>query len=157
LIELDLRNPSLAEHFGLSSAKGVSAFLGGQEYGIEELLQSSGRNKNLDIMPAGNLPLNPNELLQSDRLDQLIAVLRKQYDYIILDSAPVAMVSDTFVANRVSDMTVMVARVDETTIDMTTYANSLAEQNRLNNMVCVLNAVEREDLPYGHSYGYARK
>ncbi len=157
LVELDLRNPSLAEHFAVSSAKGVAPFLSGKEYGIEEMLLSSGRNKNLDILPAGALPINPNELLQSERLDQLIAILRKQYDYIILDSAPVAMVSDTFVANRVCDMTLLVARVGETTIDMAEYANTLAEQKRLNNMVCILNAVEREDLPYGHSYGYVHR
>ncbi len=157
LIELDLRNPSLTEHFAVSSAKGVSAFLNGKEYGIEELLQTSGRNKNLDILPAGDIPVNPNELLQSDRLDQLIAILRKQYDYIILDSAPVAMVSDTFVANRVCDLTLLVARVGITTIDMAEYANSLTEEKRLTNTVCVLNAVEREDLPYGHSYGYVHR
>ena len=157
MVELDLRNPSLAEHFELPASRGVSAFLKGDDFGIEELLQPSGRNKNLDILPAGALPLNPNELLQSDYLDQLIAILRKQYDFIILDTAPVAMVSDAFVVNRVVDMTLLVARVGTTTFDMVDYANAQADLNRLTNIYAVLNAVEREDLPYGHAYGYARR
>ena len=157
LVELDLRNSSLAGQFGVSAARGVTAFLKGEEYGVEELLVPCGRNKNLDILPAGQIPVNPNELLQADRLDQLIGVLRRQYDYIVIDSAPVAMVSDTFVANRVCDLTLFVARINLTTLDMVDFANAQSEQQRLTNMHAVLNAVEREDLPYGHSYGYARR
>ena len=157
LVELDLRNPSLAENFGVSNSRGVTSYLQGTEIAIEDLLLPSGHNKNLDILPAGATPMNPNELLQSDQLDQLFGVLRKNYDYIIVDSAPAAMVSDTFVVNRVCDLTLYVARVGITTIDMTDFANAVAEQKRLNNMMAVLNAVGREDLPYGHAYGYHRQ
>ena len=154
LVELDLRNPSLAENFGVSNARGVTAYLNGTEIAIEDLMLRSGRNKNLDLLPAGPTPLNPNELLQSDQLDQLFAVLRKQYDYIVVDSAPAAMVSDTFVVNRVCDLTLYVSRVGITTLDMTEFENAVAAQQRLNHMMAVLNAVGREDLPYGHAYGY---
>lgn len=157
LVELDLRNPSLAENFGVSNSKGVTSYLQGSEIAIEDLLLPSGHNKNLDLLPAGSTPMNPNELLQSDQLDQLFAVLRKNYDYIVVDSAPAAMVSDTFVVNRVCDLTLYVARVGITTIEMTDFANSVSEQKRLNNMLAVLNAVGREDLPYGHAYGYHRQ
>lgn len=157
LVELDLRNPSLAESFGVSNSRGVTSYLRGSEIAIEDLLLPSGHNKNLDLLPAGAIPMNPNELLQSSQLDQLFAVLRKNYDYIVVDSAPAAMVSDTFVVNRVCDLTVYIARVGITTIEMTDFANAVAEQKRLNNMLAVLNAVGREDLPYGHAYGYHKK
>ncbi|MBO4666337.1 MAG: polysaccharide biosynthesis tyrosine autokinase [Paludibacteraceae bacterium] len=157
LVELDLRNPSLAENFGVSNNRGVTSYLNGSEIAIEDLLLPSGHNKNLDILPAGATPMNPNELLQSDQLDQLFAVLRKNYDYVVVDSAPAAMVSDTFVVNRVCDLTLYVARVDVTTNDMVDFANAIAEQQRLNNMLAVLNAVGREDLPYGHAYGYHKQ
>lgn len=157
LVELDLRNPSLAEKFGVSNSRGVTSYLNGSELAIEDLILPSGHNKNLDLMPAGSIPMNPNELLQSNQLDQLFGVLRKNYDYIVVDSAPAAMVSDTFVVNRVCDLTLYVARVGVTTIEMTDFANTIAEQKRLNNMLAVLNGVGREDLPYGHAYGYHRQ
>ena len=157
LVELDLRNPSIAKIFGVSNHIGASKVLQGANISIEDMMLSTGLNKNIQILPAGATPLNPNELLQSQRLDQLFAILRKQYDFIIVDSAPAAMVSDTFVISRISDLSLMVARVGVTTLDMVEFANQLAEHKRMNNMVSVLNAVNRDDLPYSHAYGYYRK
>lgn len=154
LVDLDLRNPSLAAIFGVSNSTGVTSYLSDIDFASEDITRPSGRMKNLDILPAGPMAINPNELLQSERLDHLFGILRKQYDYIIVDSAPAAMVSDTFVINRLTDLTLFVVRIGVTTIKMTEFANSLVEHQRLNSMVCVLNAANREDLPYDHAYGY---
>ncbi len=154
LVDLDLRNPSLATIFGVSNRTGITSYLSDIDFASEDITRPSGSNKNLDILPAGEIAINPNELLQSERLDHLFGILRKQYDYIVVDSAPAAMVSDTFVINRVADLTLYVIRLGITTIQMTEFSNTLVENQRFNNMVCVLNAANREDLPYDHAYGY---
>jgi Mrp family chromosome partitioning ATPase len=109
---------------------------------------------NLDILPAGIIPPNPNELLQSERLEQLFAELRQQYDYVIVDSAPVALVSDTFQLSRIADMTVYVCRARYTTFDLIDFLNQVHDQKRLPNIVTVLNGVNAKNIGYGYGYGY---
>ena len=95
--------------------------------------------------------------MQNERLDQLFTALRKQFDFIIVDSAPVAMVSDTFIINRVCDFTLFVSRIGYTTDEMIAYINDLHTNERLNNVVSVLNGVELKGANFGYSYGYAKR
>ena len=97
------------------------------------------------------------ELLQSERLDMLFAELRKQYDYVLIDSAPVALVSDTFLLNRVADMTVYVTRANYTTYELIDFLNQTHEQQRLSKMVAVLNGVDAKEVGYGYGYGYGQQ
>jgi capsular exopolysaccharide synthesis family protein len=109
---------------------------------------------NLDILPAGVIPPNPSELLQSERMDELFEELRKRYDYVIIDSAPVAMVGDTYLLNRLADMTVYVTRANYTTNDLIEFINQTHEQHRLPKMVAVLNGADAKKVGYGYGYGY---
>lgn len=154
LAGLDLRKPALADYLGLSQKGCLTSYLAGEDIQAEDTIVASSIHANLDIVPAGIIPPNPNELLQSNRLDELTDYLRSHYDYIFLDSAPVAMVSDTFLLAHVADMTLYVSRANYTSKDMTDFINSVYEEHRLPNMACVLNGVKSATAGYGYGYGY---
>ena len=153
LVGLDIRKPMLAQYLNLPSQGCLTSYLSDDAYSIDDLVIPS-ETKGLDILPAGIIPPNPNELLLSDRLDQLFVELRQRYDYIVVDSAPVALISDTFQLNRVADMTVYVCRARYTTFDLIDYLNQVHEQKRLPNIVTVLNGVNAGKAGYGYGYGY---
>lgn len=153
LVGLDIRKPMLAEYFGLEQSGCLTSYLAETEYTTDDTLLPSGV-KGLDLIPAGIIPPNPSELLQSDRLDLLFAELRKRYDYVVVDSAPVALVSDTFLLSRLCDMTIYVSRAHYTTFDLIDFLNQTAEQHRLPNIVSVLNGVRADKVGYGYGYGY---
>jgi Mrp family chromosome partitioning ATPase len=111
-------------------------------------------------MPSGVIPPNPNELLMKDRLDTLIEELKAQYDYNIIDSAPVGSVSDTFLLNRITDITMYVCRAnysDKRNID---YVNKVNEEKSLKQIYLIVNDVDFDLKRYsnhGYGYGYGKK
>ena len=153
LIGLDIRKPMLAHYLNLPSKGCVTSYLADEAYSVDDLIVKS-EFDNLDILPAGAIPPNPSELLQGQRLDELFAELRKRYDYVIIDSAPVAMVSDTFLLNRVADITVYVSRANYTTTNLIDFIKQVHEQKRLPNIITVLNGVKASGKGYGYGYGY---
>ena len=150
LVGLDIRKPQLAAYFGLSNQGCLTTFLTDSSYTIDDTILPSGQHANLDIIPAGIVPPNPSELILSERLDGLIKELRKRYDYIILDSAPVALVSDTYMLDRLSDMTLFVSRYQYTTKEQINFLNQIVAQKRLKNMASVLNGVKHAKVGYGY-------
>ena len=154
LVGLDIRKPMLAKYFSLPQQGCLTSYLAEEDYSVDDVIVPSGEHKNLDIIPCGVVPPNPGELLQSDRLDQLFAELRERYEYIIVDTAPCALVSDTFLLDRIADMTIFVSRADYTPSDMIDYINQVAEQKRMKQICGVLNAVKGSHTGYGYGYGY---
>lgn len=150
LVGLDIRKPMLAHYLNLPSQGSLTAYLADPSYSIDDLIVPSGFQKGLDILPAGIVPPNPSELILSERLDELFKELRKRYDYIIVDSAPVELVSDTFMLTRIADMTLFVSCIHRTTRDMLANLNQYAEQGRLKNIACVLNCVKSARAGYGY-------
>ena len=153
LVGLDIRKPMLATYLNLPSQGCLTSYLADSAYALEDAILPS-NVKNLDIIPAGIVPPNPSELLLSDRLGELFAELRKKYDFVIVDSAPVAMVSDTYQLARVCDMTVYVSRANYTTFELVDFINQTNEQQRLPKMVSVLNGADAKSIGYGYGYGY---
>ena len=149
LVGLDLRKPTLAKYLNLPSQGCLTNYLSDKAYILEDVVVASSV-KNLDVLPAGIVPPNPSELLQNDRVVELFAELRERYDYVVVDSAPVALVSDTFLLSGVADMTVCVVRANHTTFDMIEFLNKIHEQERLPKMVAVLNGVDAKDVGYGY-------
>lgn len=145
LLEMDFRKPSLAKYLNLSSQGNLTDYLSNKAYMLEDVIVDSSI-KNLDILPVGVAPSNPSELLQSDRTETLFADLRERYDYVVVDSAPVSMVSDTFLLGGTVDMTVFVVRADYTTFEMIDSINRIYEQEHLPNMLAVLNGVNAKEL-----------
>lgn len=156
LVGLDIRKPMLATYMNLPSQGCLTSYLSDDAYSLEDTIVPS-QIKNLDVLPAGIIPPNPSELLQSERLDCLFNELRKHYECVIIDSAPVALVSDTFLLNRVADMTIYVTRANYTTFDLLDFINQTHEQQRLPKMVAVLNGVDANKVGYGYGYGYGQQ
>ena len=157
LLGLDIRRPRLAEMFGFSNrTSGITSFLAGDPNDKELLFSqiiNSGINDNLDILPAGIVPPNPAELLTRVNLDNAIKFLAEKYDYVILDTAPVGLVTDTLIIARVADATVYVCRADYTPKNDILSLNTLYEEKKFNNLSLVLNGVDLTKRKYGYYYG----
>ncbi|MGL5786990.1 MAG: GumC family protein [Bacteroidales bacterium] len=158
LMGLDLRNPQLAKVFGLEN-KGVTNYLSGQVNDWKELVVRTPEYKNLDILPAGPVPLNPNELLMSSKMKELMDDLRNAYDYVIIDSAPVGVVSDTYLLNDLSDLFIFVCRANYTNRKLIDEVNRMVAQSKVKNAYFVVNDVDMKSKAYrygkyGYGYGY---
>ena len=121
-----------------------------------DLVQASDVSKSLYILPGGTVPPNPTELLARDGLDKAIETLKKNFDYVILDTAPVGMVTDTLLIGRVADLSVYVCRADYTRKAEFTLINELAENNKLSNLCTVINGLDFQKKKYGYYYGYGK-
>ena len=141
LVGLDLRKPMLETYLNLPSRGCLVNYLTDSNCVLDDVIVASSV-KNLDVLSANTVPANPSELLQSDRVETLFTELRERYDYVIVDSASVSLVSDTFFLSSVVDMTVYVVRVNHTTFDLVDYINKVYDQQRLPKMVAVLNGVD---------------
>lgn len=160
LIGLDIRKPRLAEMFNLTDRKsGITVFLSGDANDKDLLFKQimpSGVNPNLDILPAGVVPPNPAELLSRKNLDKAMEYLKEEYDFIILDTAPVGLVTDTLIISRVTDATVYICRSDYTPKSNLGIANDLRRDGKLKNMSIILNGIDMKLKKYGYYYGYGR-
>ena len=160
LVGLDIRKPRLAEMFDLADRrKGITLFLSGDannKTGLFEQIMPSGVNENLDILPAGIIPPNPAELLSRKNLDRAMDYLKEVYDYIILDTAPVGLVTDTLIISRVTDATVYICRADYTPKSNMELVNSLCKEGKLKNLSIVLNGIDMSKKKYGYYYGYGK-
>ena len=157
IIGLDIRKPGLNRVFRLSTKeKGITLYLANPETDLMSLVQPSDINQNLYILPGGTVPPNPTELLARDGLDKAIEILKKSFDYVILDTAPVGMVTDTLLIGRVADLSVYVCRADYTHKVEYTLINELAEEKKLPNLCTVINGVDLKRRKYGYYYGYGK-
>lgn len=155
LVGLDIRIPMLGEYMQISKNKGVSLFLAEKSYTLNDVLVPSGIHDSLFVVPAGPVPPNPAELLMSERVDELFSALRQEFDYIIVDSAPIGKVPDTYLLNRVIDNTVYVTRQNFTPREVAVLINEIYENKKLKNMGIILNGVSHSDSSgYGFAYGY---
>lgn len=153
LIDVDLRKRSLSDHVGLAHRqKGLSNYLYDNSVTVDEIMHKNAVD-GFDFIPAGMLPPNPVELLKRERLDNLIAMLRKEYDYIILDSVPMDVVADPVIINRCVDVTVFVLRSGSVDRRMIPQLDEACESGKLNNMCLVMNATAMSR-HYGYNYGY---
>lgn len=156
LIGMDIRKPRLAEYLGIKPRFGLTQYLASNEITVDSLIVRDPKAPNLDIITSGPVPPNPAEMLSSKRLDGLMAELRERYDYIFIDSAPVGMVSDTFVLDRLSDATVYVVRADYTTRSDIRFVDEIYEQRRLKKLSVVINGTKTKT-GYGYGYGESKK
>jgi len=157
IVGLDSRKPGLNKVFRLSTKeKGITLYLANPETDLMSLVQPSDINQNLYILPGGTVPPNPTELLARDGLDKAIEILKKSFDYVVLDTAPVGMVTDTLLIGRVADLSVYVCRADYTHKVEYTLINELAEEKKLPNLCTVINGVDLKRRKYGYYYGYGK-
>lgn len=154
LVGMDFRIPRLHTYMDMPNDKGMTTFLSGYEDDIEKLIVPTQSSEHLKLMLAGPIPPNPAELLSRNTLDVAMEQLRAKFDYIIIDSAPVSLVSDTLILNRVSDATAYMCRANYSSKMNLKFANDLMKQGRLKNMLLVINDVKDFHRGYGYGYGY---
>ena len=160
IVGLDIRKPRLVKLFGLSSDhRGITTFLSSNSGDFQDLdkqIHHAVLNPNLDVLPAGVIPPNPGELISREQLDHAIALLREHYDYVIVDTPPVGLVSDTLSAARVADMTIMVCRADYSPRNNFQLINALHHDNKMPKITLVLNGIDLKKRKYGYYYGYGK-
>lgn len=158
IVGLDIRKPGLNKAFQLSrKEQGISQFLANPEHtDLMSLVQVSNINPNLSILPGGPIPPNPTELVARESLPQAIDILKKHFDYIILDTAPIGMVTDTQLISRVANASIYVCRADYTHKADYTLINELGEQKKLPNLCTIINGLDMKKKKYGYYYGYGK-
>ena len=157
IVGLDIRKPGLNKVFNIPRKEhGITQFLTNPAINLIDLVQASDINKNLYILPGGTVPPNPTELLARDGLEKAVETLKKSFDYVILDTAPVGMVTDTLLIGRVADLSVYVCRADYTRKAEFTLINELAENNKLPNLCIAINGLNLQKKKYGYYYGYGK-
>lgn len=147
VMDLDIRKGTLSRHLG-KHVKGMTNFLSDNTVGIDDIIQ---KTDSFDMIASGTVAPNPAELLMDERLDELVAELRKRYDYIIVDNVPVGLVADATIINRIVDLTVFVVRAGKLDRRMLPEIELLYQEKKLNNMAIVLNGAS---LHHGYGYGY---
>ncbi len=151
LIGADLRNPQIHKHYNLER----------QQLGLSDILSNSNLNfsdniikaSGLDILLSGTIPPNPTELLSSKIFNDMLIDLKKNYDYIVIDSAPCILVSDTLEISKNADATLYVVRSNFSKIEFTNFINECKESKKLNNINVVLNCIGSNN-KYGYRYAY---
>ena len=160
LVGLDIRKPRLAEQFDIDDeVHGITPILTHDHPSVEDVraqILPSGVHDDLDLLLAGPIPPNPTEIVSRQSLDEIFQILRDEYDYIIVDTAPVGLVSDTLQIGRVCDVTVYMCRADFTPKTSFELINGLSADKKLPNMAIVINGIDMSKKKYGYYYGYGR-
>lgn len=152
LVGMDIRNPRLAQYLSINPQFGLTQYLSSPAISLQQIITPSPTVANLDIIVGGPVPPNPAELLISDKVDDFFCKLRQLYDYIIVDTAPIGMVSDTFTLNRIADAAIYVCRANYTSVRDLMEVNEIFEQKRLKKLSIVVNGTKAKK-----TYGYASK
>ncbi len=150
LIGMDIRKPRLNEYIGITKTKGLTDYLSSKNEPISDFITKYKGYKNLDVLLAGSIPPNPTELLMNTKVDELFAQFKKDYDFIVVDTAPVSLVSDTLIVAKYADTFVYVVRANHMDKRMLSIPDVLHKENKLPNMAFILNDT---DVTKGYGYG----
>ncbi|CAA6805933.1 MAG: Tyrosine-protein kinase Wzc (EC [uncultured Sulfurovum sp.] len=152
ILSLDLRNPNLHHHFELHNDKGMSTYLMGKD-SIQDIIFAT-KHTNLHVISSGPIPKNPSELILSNRLTELLEILKTRYDYIFIDSAPIGLVSDTVPLMKIADQNLLVIRENHSKVSFLASLDNIIKKNKIQNVALVLNRSKSKNNSYGYGYGY---
>jgi len=160
LVGLDIRKPRLSELFEIhNNHNGITRLLVKDNPTWDEIkaqIVPSGINDNLELLMAGPIAPNPAELISRESLDHITEKLREHYDYVLIDTAPVGLVTDTIHIGRVADITVYMCRADYTPKRTFEFINELARDKKLPKTAVVINGIDMSKKKYSYNYGYGR-
>ena len=159
IMGMDIRKPGLNKVFNLSRRiHGITSYLSDPEHtDLFDIIQQSDLSPNLDILPGGPIPPNPTELVARRTLDEAISRLKEKYDYIILDTAPIGMVTDSSIISRVADILVYVCRADYTPKGGFSFINTLRDEHKIPHLATVINSIDMSKRKNSYGYGYGQK
>lgn len=153
LIGADIRNPQL-QRFVAGSDKGLTDYLISDDTSVQPYIVPSGLSENLDILFSGAMAPNPNDLLEMKKFDEMIESIKHTYRYIVIDSAPVMLVSDTMHLIEIADAILYIVKSNFTDQEMLDFADEFKQTHNLKNIAFILNNVKPENSRYGNKYGY---
>ena len=153
LIGADIRNPQL-HRFVAGSDKGLTDYLISDDTSVQPYIVPSGLSENLDILFSGAMAPNPNDLLEMKKFDEMIESIKHTYRYIVIDSAPVMLVSDTMHLIEIADAILYIVKSNFTDQEMLDFADEFKQTHNLKNIAFILNNVKPENSRYGNKYGY---
>lgn len=158
IVGLDIRKPGLNKVFEIShKERGITQYLADpKQTDLLSLCQPSAISPNLFILPGGTVPPNPTELVARKSLDHALEILKEHFDYVILDTAPIGMVTDTQLIARVADLSVYVCRADYTHKSDYELINDLKRENKLPNLCTLINGIDMDQRKNGYYYGYGK-
>ena len=151
IIGLDLRKPKIFDDFKITNEIGAVNYLIGQKT-LDDVIQNT-HIPFLDVITSGPVPPNPSELIMSDAMNEMLEELKHKYDYIILDTPPVGLVSDALELVNQADVILYIVRQNFTKKGMITLLNNRVKRGELNNVSIILNGFENK-AKYGYGYGY---
>lgn len=152
LVGMDIRNPRLAQYMDINPRYGLTQYLSSSSVTVDQIISHVDEVPGLDIICAGPVPPNPAELLLSPKVEELFTKLRSLYDYVIVDTAPIGLVSDTFTLDRIADAAIYVCRANYTSLSDLALINDIYEQHRLKKVSLVINGSATNK-----TYGYGTK
>ena len=156
LVGADLRNPQLQRYeSGARELLGVSDYLVNADLNLSKLIKPSTYHSDLQLLASGSIPPNPSELWRSERTALLFEELSAIYDYVIVDTAPSMLVTDTFLINKYADLTLYVSRAGYTEKKLLNFAVDSKNDGKLHDVSFVLNDVKLANFGYGNKYGYS--
>ncbi len=150
VVDCDMRHASTSAYIGMPPM-GLADYLSNMTDDIDGIIHEYPGAENLSIIPVGNIPPNPTELLENGRFENLMTHLRERFDYILLDCPPLGMLADTQIANHYADLTVLVIRAGLFKKDEVGELNELYQQKTLTNLALVLNGVDYRNSSYFQS------
>ena len=153
LIGADIRKPKIATYLNTKQEKGLTHYLIDNSLKVTDVIVHH-KETNLDVLESGVIPPNPSELLTNGRFDEVIAHGKANYDYIIIDTAPVNIVTDTLLLGHHADLFVFVIRANFLDKRLLKIPKTMYENKRLPNMAILINDTNYEKRGYGYGYGY---
>lgn len=155
IIGSDIRNPQLQRYnTARKGLRGLTEYLYDPTTTLKDIVHVTSFNPHCDVIYSGSIPPNPTELLSNGRYEKLLDEVRNDYDYIILDTAPLMLVTDTLLFADLADATIYVTRSGYTEKALIDFANKNIDQGKIKNVGFVLNDVEKDYFGYGNKYGY---
>jgi len=155
IIGSDIRNPQLQRYNeSRRGLVGLSEFMYDDQMNVSEIVHPTSFNPHCDVIYSGAITPNPTELLSNGRYQELVEILKVDYDYIILDTAPLMLVTDSFLFAEVADVTVYVTRSNYTEKELIDFANRQIREKKIRNVGFVLNDVDKKHSGYGYGYKY---
>jgi len=156
LVGADIRNPQLHRYFskGDKNASGLTDYIVDDELSLDQIIKKSEFHSNLDILLSGSIPPNPTELLLSSKVAKMFKNLKRDYDFIIVDTAPSMLVADSVLINKFADTTLYILRAGYTDKKLLEFLNDSIREGKLTNIAIVINSVDDANYGYGNKYGY---
>ncbi|WP_299782676.1 polysaccharide biosynthesis tyrosine autokinase [uncultured Formosa sp.] len=156
-IETDIRVPKGSRYLEIENANGLTDYISNDSIKVEDIIVKTKDNPYLDIIPSGTIPPNPAELLLSDRVKELFDTVTDKYDYVVVDTAAVGLVTDTLLFSKYADIFIYVVKANYLDKRNLNIAQTMYDDKRLPNMTVLLNnSDQKKNNGYGYGYGYGK-